>query len=98
MPVRLGWDEIRSRAAAFAREWEGETYEKGEAQTFWNQFFRIFGIDRRRVAAFEQRVKQAGLSQASLISFGPASSWSSTRARARTSPEPASRPSITFLA
>jgi len=55
--------EIRERSIRFAKEWEGATYEKGEAQTFWNQFFEIFGINRRRVATFEEPIKKLGGSQ-----------------------------------
>lgn len=29
--MRLSWNEIRARAAAFAREWAGAHYERGEA-------------------------------------------------------------------
>ena len=54
----LSWNEIRSRALAFSREWQGEASEKAESQSFWNDFFDIFGISRRRVASFEQRTKQ----------------------------------------
>ncbi len=35
-----------------------ETNEKAEAQTFWNEFLGIFGIDRRRVAVFEKRAQR----------------------------------------
>lgn len=51
--------EIRSRAAAFAKRWEGEEYERGESQTFWNEFLAVFGVDRKRVAYFEQRAKKS---------------------------------------
>jgi len=50
--------EIRRRAAAFAAEWAGETYERGESQTFWTDFLRIFGVERRRVASFEARARR----------------------------------------
>jgi len=53
----LSPNEIRDRALSFARDWEGERREKAEAQTFWNEFFNVFGISRRRVAAFEEYVK-----------------------------------------
>ena len=36
--MRLSWNEIRTRAADFAREWADETYEKGETQSFYNEF------------------------------------------------------------
>jgi len=53
----LGWNEIRQRAIAFAREWEGETRERAEAKSFWDGFFNVFGISRRTVASFEEPVK-----------------------------------------
>ena len=56
MPL-LSQQEIRDRAQAFAKEWVGETSEKAEAQTFWNEFFNIFGLTRRRVASFEEPAK-----------------------------------------
>lgn len=53
----LSWNEIKDRALHFSKKWEGETRERAESQTFWNDFFEIFGIDRRRVASFEEPVK-----------------------------------------
>ena len=35
----LSWNEIRSRALAFSREWDSEKSERAEAQSFWNAFF-----------------------------------------------------------
>lgn len=59
--ARIAWNEIEARAAAFAREWDGETYEKGESQTFWAEFLEIFGVNRRRAGGyFEYAVKLAG--------------------------------------
>jgi len=55
--MRLSWQEIRARAALFADEWQNAHYEKGETQTFYNEFFEIFGIKRKQVAIYEQRVK-----------------------------------------
>jgi hypothetical protein len=52
------WNEIRTSAAEFAARWADETNEKAEAQTFWNEFLGIFGIDRRRVAVFEKRAQR----------------------------------------
>jgi hypothetical protein len=53
----LSWNEIKSRALAFSKEWENESSEAAEAKTFWDAFFDVFGISRRRVASFEQMVK-----------------------------------------
>ncbi len=50
----LSPNEIRKRAFAFVNEWKDESRERAESQTFWNQFFEIFGITRRRVATFDQ--------------------------------------------
>jgi len=55
--MRLGWDEIKRRAKTFSEEWKSASYEKGETQTFYNEFFEIFGIKRKQVAIYEQRVK-----------------------------------------
>lgn len=54
----LSWNEIRDRAVHFSREWSQEAAERAGAQTFWNEFFDVFGISRRRAAAFETPVKQ----------------------------------------
>lgn len=58
--MRMSWNEIRARAARFADEWKDAHYEKGETQTFYNEFFEIFGVTRRRVATFEEPVKKLG--------------------------------------
>ncbi|MEZ6241467.1 MAG: DNA methyltransferase [Phycisphaerales bacterium] len=58
--MRLSWNEIRQRAIAFGREWAGAASERGEAQTFWNEFFHVFGRSRRHVAAYESPVKNLG--------------------------------------
>jgi hypothetical protein len=54
----LSWNEIRTRAVAFSKDWAGESSEHAEAKTFWDQFFHIFGVSRRRIASFEQHVKK----------------------------------------
>lgn len=53
----LTWNEIRTRAAQFAERWADAVKENAEAQTFWNEFLNVYGVDRRRVAAFERKVK-----------------------------------------
>ncbi len=55
----LSWNEIKQRAIAFSKEWESETSEKSESQSFWNDFFNVFGISRRRVGSFELPIKKA---------------------------------------
>ncbi len=53
----LSWSEIRDRALTFSRRWADEASEAGGKQTFWNEFFAVFGRDRRTVAAFEVAVR-----------------------------------------
>ncbi len=59
----LSWNEIRSRAVEFAKRWEHETSEDAEAKAFWTEFLNVFGIDRKRVASFEEPVKKLGNKQ-----------------------------------
>ena len=54
----LSWNEIKSRALQFTQEWKDEVSEDAEAKSFWDDFFNVFGISRRRVASFEQQVKK----------------------------------------
>ena len=58
MPI--SWNEIRSRAVSFSKEWSAETREHAESQTFWNEFFNVFGLTRRHTASFEEPVKNLG--------------------------------------
>ncbi len=55
--MQLLLSEIRSNAIAFAREWKDAESERAEAQTFWNELFGVFGIKRRSVASFEEKVR-----------------------------------------
>ena len=54
----LSWNEIRHRAIAFSKEWTGAKRENAEKQTFWNEFFEVFGVKRRVVASFEEPVQK----------------------------------------
>ncbi len=56
----LSWNEIRSRAVTFSKEWAGESREQAEAKTFWDEFFHVFGLRRRHLASFEEPVKNLG--------------------------------------
>ena len=58
--MSLSTNEVRARAAAFADEWRDAHYEKGETQSFYNEFFHVFGVKRRQVASFEEPVKKLG--------------------------------------
>jgi hypothetical protein len=54
----LSWNEIKSRAAGFSKEWSDTFREEAEAKPFLTDFLNIFGISRKRVATFEHRVKK----------------------------------------
>ena len=58
--MRLSFQEIRNRAIQFGHDWREATSERAEAQTFWNEFFAVFGIRRRSVASFEAAVRNLG--------------------------------------
>ena len=55
--MRLSLQEVRQRAIQFGHDGKDETSERAEAQTFWNEFFNVFGIQRRSVASFERTVR-----------------------------------------
>ena len=69
--MRLSWNEIRSRAAQFATEWANATYESGETQSFYNDFFEIFGVRRRTVARYEEHVRRLDNSHGFIDLFWP---------------------------
>jgi hypothetical protein len=56
--AHISWSEVRDRAIRFSREWTGTSSESAEKQTFWNEFFEVFGLRRRSVATFEEPVQR----------------------------------------
>ena len=56
MPI--SWNEIKSRAVAFSKEWENTEREEADAKEFLIEFLNVFGITKRRVATFEHKVKK----------------------------------------
>ncbi len=69
--MRLSWNEVRARAAAFADEWQDAAYEKGETQSFYNEFFEVFGVRRRNAARYEDHVKKLDNSSGFIDLFWP---------------------------
>ncbi|MBP6041618.1 class I SAM-dependent DNA methyltransferase [Candidatus Saccharibacteria bacterium] len=70
--ANLSWNEIQNRATEFSAKWAGETYEKGESQSFWSEFLQIFGVDRRRHGAFfEYAIKKGSGKQGFIDMFWP---------------------------
>ena len=56
----LSWNEINKRAIEFSTEWKDTDCERAEAKSFWDSFFNVFGISRKRLASFEKPVKLLG--------------------------------------
>jgi hypothetical protein len=72
----LSWPEIRDRATQFQKRWKDETSEQAESQSFWTEFFNIFGVDRKRVGVYEKkvqlkRVKSAAIKNGRIDLFWP---------------------------
>jgi hypothetical protein len=57
---RLTPEQIQKRAYAFSERWKDAAEEIQNSQPFWVEFFSVFGIDRKQVAAFEHRLKVYG--------------------------------------
>ena len=53
----LSWNEVRDRAIHFSREHAGDRSESAQKQTFWNDFFHVFGLKRAALATFEENVR-----------------------------------------
>ncbi len=65
--MRLSWNEVRVRAASFADDWADAHYEKGETQSFYNDFFSVFGVQRRSVARYEEHVHKLASQKSGFI-------------------------------
>ena len=69
--MTLSTNEIRIRATKFAEDWKDAHYERGETQSFYNEFFEIFGIKRRSVALYERQVKKLNNNKGFIDLFWP---------------------------
>jgi hypothetical protein len=70
--TQISWNEIQDRATEFSSKWKGETYEKGESQSFWSEFLEIFCVNRRRHGAFfEYAIKKGNGKQGFIDMFWP---------------------------
>jgi len=56
--MALSWNEIKDRALHFSKEWADTHNEEADAKPFLVEFFNVFGIDRKRFASFEHRVRK----------------------------------------
>jgi hypothetical protein len=55
--MRLSLSEIRANAMRFSAEWANVASERAEAQAFWIDLFAVFGLKRKQVATFEEKVR-----------------------------------------
>lgn len=69
--MRISFNEIRVRAAKFAKTYADAAYEKGETQSFYNDFFNIFGVERRSVARYEEHVRKLNNTSGFIDLFWP---------------------------
>ena len=69
--MAISWNEVRTRAMAFSRDWATATAEEPDKQTFWNEFFNVFGVPRRSVAVFEHAVARVGRGYGFIDLFWP---------------------------
>ena len=67
----LTLNEIRIRAAAFAKDFSDASRENAESQVFWHEFFQVFGLPKRRVISFEHNVKKLGNKDGRIDAFWP---------------------------
>ncbi|MEK5756150.1 class I SAM-dependent DNA methyltransferase [Acinetobacter variabilis] len=54
--MSISRNQIIKNARKFSKDWKDEVSEKAESQTFWNEFFAVFGISRRQVGIFEAKL------------------------------------------
>jgi N-6 DNA Methylase len=67
----LSWNEINSRALAFSSKYADVKSERAEAQSFLNDFFNVFGIERKQVAVFERHAERIDGSKGRIDLFWP---------------------------
>jgi hypothetical protein len=58
-------NEMLVKAEAFIIKWRGTTSERGEAQSFTNDFFNIFGLNRHKLANFEKTIQKKNVNSSS---------------------------------
>jgi hypothetical protein len=56
--MRIITRQLKENAEAFILRWRGTRAERAEAQTFSNEFFQIFGLDRKDLAQFEKPIRK----------------------------------------
>ena len=69
--MRLTPADLRARAAAFAADQAQASDEQRDTHTFWNAFFAIFDLDRRRIGIDERSVPRKGRGAGRIDFFWP---------------------------
>lgn len=69
--MAISRNQIQKNARKFSKSWQDVKSEKAESQTFWNEFFDVFGINRRLVGIFEAKVTKASGHQGFIDVFWP---------------------------
>jgi type I restriction-modification system DNA methylase subunit len=54
----LSRNEIKTRAAAFSKEWQDTLREEADAKPFLDAFFNVFDVSRKKIGTFEYKVKK----------------------------------------
>jgi hypothetical protein len=67
--VEISKSELRRKATRFAKTFADSKSEAAEKQTFWNEFFDIFGISTRSVGAYEVMAKRLSTGGRGYIDF-----------------------------
>ncbi len=63
----LSWNQIHANAVQFVEEWADAVNERSETQTFYNEFFEIFGVRRSTVAVYERKISKIDTKNAGFI-------------------------------
>lgn len=69
--MTISRNQIQKNARKFSKSWQDISSEKAESQTFWNEFFDVFGVNRRLVGIFEAKVTKASGHQGFIDVFWP---------------------------
>jgi len=69
MPLRVtaSKESMKVAAAAFAKRWEGADRENADAHSYWDEFFAIFGVDRKLVGEYEVHAQRVSTGNAGRI-------------------------------
>jgi len=67
--VEISKRELRAKATSFAKTFADARSEAAEKQTFWNEFFAIFGVSTRSVGTYELLARRLSTGGRGFIDF-----------------------------